>query len=159
MDEVKEWHQARDEEITLRNSRDTWTAYSEALQVEYLDPREAASAYAKLKSLKYKGAIKMYLTAFKALNHQAGSNREGLQDIINEAIPNKIIDIRFYQNPADLSTDEDFLVATYQVGWHVEKLAALKAAKAQRTEAVESGKEKEKKGQKSGKTSGKGRDG
>jgi hypothetical protein len=42
-----------------------------------------------------------------------GSNGEGLQDIINEAIPNEIIDVRFYQNPADLNTDEDFLVVSH----------------------------------------------
>jgi hypothetical protein len=157
-DEAKEWHQARDEEITLRNGRDTWVAYSEVLQAEYLNPREAATAHAKLKALKYKGDIKAYLTAFKALNHQAGSNGEGLQDIINEAIPNEIIDVRFYQNPADLNTDEDFLVATYSAGRHVEKLAALKAAKVAKAAASGSGKEKEKEGQKSGKTSGKARD-
>jgi hypothetical protein len=131
----------------------------ETLQAEYLDPREAVTAHAKLKALKYKGDIKVYLTAFKALNHQAGSNGEGLQDIINEVIPNEIIDVWFYQNPADLNTDEDFLVATYQAGRHVEKLAAVHAAKAEKAAASGSGKEKEKEGQKSRNASGKGRDG
>jgi hypothetical protein len=96
---------------------------------------------------------------FKALNHQAGSNGPGeeLQDIINEAIPNEIIDVRFNQNSANLNTDEDFLVATYQAGQHIGKLAALKAAKAAKVAASGSGKEKE--GQKSEKASGKARDG
>jgi hypothetical protein len=98
-----------------------------------------------------------YLTAFKALNHQAGSNGERLQDIINEAIPNEIIDVRFYQNPSDLNTDEDFLLVTDEAGRHVEKVAALKVAKA--AKAAMSGKEKEKEGQQSGKASGKARDG
>jgi hypothetical protein len=154
--EAKEWHDARVEEITLWNVRDTWLTYSEALQAEYLDPREAVTAHVKLKSLKYKADIKAYLTALKALNHQAGSRVEGLQDIINEAIPNEIIDVRFYQNPADLNTDKDLLVATYQAGQHVEKLTALQTAKAQKAAASGSGKEKEKEGQKSGKTSSKG---
>jgi hypothetical protein len=47
--------------------------------------------------------------------------------------------------------------ATYQAGRHVEKLAALMAAKAAKVAASGSGKEKE--GQKSGKVSGKARDG
>jgi hypothetical protein len=52
-DEAKEWHQARDEEISLRNGRDTWIAYAEAIRDEYVDPREGTTAHAKLKSLKY----------------------------------------------------------------------------------------------------------
>jgi hypothetical protein len=131
-DEAEEWHQARDDIITLANGQDTWAAYSEAIRNEYVDPREGATAHAKLKALRYKGDIKAYLTAFKALNLQAGSNGEGLQDIIDEALPNSIIDVRFYQNPRDLRTDEDFLTATYEAGRHVEKLAALKARKAEK---------------------------
>jgi hypothetical protein len=69
------------------------------------------------------------------------------------------MDVRFYQNPADLNTDENFLVATYQAGRHIEKFAALKSAKTQGSAASGSGNEKEKEGQKSGKTSGKARDG
>jgi hypothetical protein len=129
-DEAEEWHQAWDEIITLANGQDTWAVYSKAIRKEYVDPREGATAHAKLKALKYKGDMKVYLTAFKALNLQAGSNGEGLQDIIDRVLPNNIIDVRFYQNPQDLRTDEDFLTTTYEAGWHVEKLVALKARKA-----------------------------
>jgi hypothetical protein len=67
-----------------------------------------------------------------------------------------IIDIRFYQNSRDLRIDEDFLTATYRVGRHVEKLAALKARKAEKSGSVET---TEKAGQSSGKCSGRGRTG
>jgi hypothetical protein len=119
MNKAKEWHLAWDEEFSQGYSQVTWVVYSEAIQDEYVDPREAATTYANLKFLKYKVNIKLYLIAFKTLNHRAGSNGEGLQDIINDALPNKIIDVRFYQNPADLITDEDFLVATYQAERYV----------------------------------------
>jgi hypothetical protein len=126
--DAKEWHQERDELISP-TGEDTWAAYSEAIQAEYLDQREGATAYAQLKVLEYKGNIKAYLTAFKTLNRRARSSGEGLQDIINEPLPNSIIDVRFYQNPRPLRTDKDFLTATYQAGYHVEELQALKAWK------------------------------
>jgi len=135
-DEAKEWHQSRDDMIASRRGQDTWPAYSEAIQAEYTDPREGATAHAKLKTLKYKNDIKAYLTSFKTLNLQAGSTGEGLQDIINEALPNEIIDVRFYQNPRPLRTDEDFITATYEAGRHVEELQALKARKAAKTPAT-----------------------
>jgi len=135
-DEAKEWHQARDDLIASRHGQDTWGAYSEAILAEYTDPREGATAHAKLKVLKYKNDIKAYLTSFRTLNLQAGSSGEGLQDIINETLPNDIIDVRFYQNPQPLRTDEDFLTATYEAGRHVEELQALKARKAARNAAT-----------------------
>ena len=60
-DEAKEWHQAR---RRLVGDADTWNAYSEALQDEYLNLREAATAFNQLSALRYKGDIKAYLTAF-----------------------------------------------------------------------------------------------
>jgi len=136
--DAKEWHQERDELISP-TGEDTWAAYSEAIQAEYLDQREGATAHAQLKALEYKGNIKAYLTAFKTLNRRAGSSGEGLQDIINEALSNNIIDVRFYQNPRPLRTDEEFLTATYEAGCHVEELQALK----QRKKGKETGKPKD----------------
>jgi hypothetical protein len=158
-DEAKEWHQARDDLITSERGRqDNWVAYSEAIVNEYTDPREGATAHDKLKAFKYKGDIKAYLTSFTTLNRLAGSNGEGLQDIINEALPNEIIDVRFYQNPRALTTDQDFLTATYEAGRHVETLKALKArkdAKASGAPAPKKDKKDDKHGQGSGKGSGK----
>jgi hypothetical protein len=99
----------------------------------YTNPREAATAHDKLKVLKYNGDIKAYLTSFTTLNRLTGSNGEGLQDIINETLPNEIIDVRFYQNPRTLTTDQDLLTATYEAGRHVETLKALKAQKDAKT--------------------------
>jgi len=44
-------------------------------------------------------------------------------------MPNKILEIRFCQNPDEFINDEHFLRATYPAGLHVEKLKALKASK------------------------------
>jgi hypothetical protein len=129
-DEAKEWHQAR---RRLLGANDTWNAYSEAIQGEYLDPREGATAYAKLKTLRYAGDVKAYLTTFRALNIHAGSTGEGLKDIIDQAMPNDIVDMRFAQNRGIITNDEDFLVATYEAGRHVERLRALRAAKSDAT--------------------------
>jgi len=129
--------------IAAQHGQDIWVAYSEAIQNEYTDPREGDTAHAKLKLLKYKNDIKTYLTSFKTLNLQAGSTGEGLQDIINEALPNEIIDVQFYQNPRALRTDEDFLMATYEAGRHVEELQVLKAQKAAKTSAALQGKKEE----------------
>jgi hypothetical protein len=126
--DAKEWHQERDEMVT-ENGEDTWVAYSAAIQAEYLDQREGASAHVQLKALEYKGKVKAYLTAFMTLNRRAGSSGEDMQDIINNALPNNIIDVRFYQDPHLVRTDEDFLVATYEAGRQVEELQALEARK------------------------------
>jgi hypothetical protein len=154
-DEAKAWHHDRDDLITEDpRRRDNWVAYSEAIITEYTDPHEAATAHEQLQNLRYKGDIKAYLTAFKTLNRVAGSNGEGLQSIVNQALPNEIIDVRFYQNPRALTTDQDFLTATYEAGRHVETLKALKARKDTKTTGAPTPK-KDKDGQGSGKGSGK----
>jgi hypothetical protein len=84
-----------------------------------------------------------------------GSNGEGLQDIINEALPNEIIDVPFYQNPRALTTDQDFLTATYKAGRYVETLKALKARKDSKTMGTPTPKKDNKDGQNSEKGSGK----
>ena len=127
-DEAKEWHQAR---RRLVGDADTWNAYSEALQDEYLDPRKAATAFNQLSALRYKGDIKAYLTAFRALNIHARVTGEALQSKVNVALPLEIIDIRFAQNPRLFTEDEPFLVATYEAGRYRENrnlLAKVKAA-------------------------------
>jgi hypothetical protein len=106
--------------------QDNWLAYSEAICNECTEPHEAATAHEQLRQLKYKGDIKAYVTVFKTLNRVAGSNGEGLQHIVNEALPHEIIDVRFYQNPRPLTSDQDFLTATYEAGRPVEPLKALK---------------------------------
>jgi hypothetical protein len=126
-DEAKAWHHDRDDLITEDpRRRDNWVAYSEAIIAEYTDPHEATTAHEQLQNLKYKGDIKAYITAFKTLNRVAGSNGEGLQSIINRALPHDIIDVRFFQNPRPLTTDQDFIQACYEAGKHVEALKALK---------------------------------
>jgi hypothetical protein len=83
-DEAKEWHQHH---VRIRGQNETWNAYQEAIQEEYEDPEEIATAYAKIKALTYKGNIKMYLTSLSALNIHAGATGECLQDLINHARP------------------------------------------------------------------------
>jgi len=127
-DGAKEWHQAR---RRLVGDADTWNAYSEALQDEYLDPREAATAFTQLSALRYKGDIKAYLMAFGALNIHARVTGEALQSKVNVALPLEIIDMRFAQNPRLFTEDEPFLVATYEAGRYRENrnlLAKVKAA-------------------------------
>jgi hypothetical protein len=158
-DEAKAWHLARDDLIMAeRGHQDNWVAYSEAIVNEYTDPREGAAAYDKLRDLKYKGDIKAYLTVFTTLNRLAGSTGEPLQTIINEALPQDITTMRFNQNPRALTTDVDFLTATYEAGRHVETLKALTArvnAKTSGTPTPRKDKKDDKDGQGSGKGSGK----
>jgi len=126
-DEAKEWHQAR---RRLVGDADTWNAYSEVLQDEYLDPREAATAFTQLSALRYKGDIKAYLMAFRALNIHAQVTGEVLQSKVNVALPLEIIDMRFAQNPRLFTEDEPFLVATYEAGRHWENRNLLAKEKA-----------------------------
>jgi len=126
-DEAKEWHQAR---RRLVADEDTWNAYSEAIQDEYLDPREAATAFNQITALRYKGDIKAYLTEFRALNIHARVTGEALQNKVNLALPLEIIDMRFAQNPRLFMEDEPFLVATYEAGRHWENRNLLAKEKA-----------------------------
>jgi len=114
----------------LVEDADTWNAYSEALQDEYLDPREAATAFNQLSALRYKGDIKAYLTAFRALNIHARVTGEALQSKVNVALPLEIIDMCFAQNPRLFTEDEPFLVATYEAGRHWENRNLLAKEKA-----------------------------
>ena len=114
-DEAKEWHQAW---RRLVGDADTWIVYLEAIQDEYLDPSEAATAFNQMSALHYKGDIKVYLTAFRALNIHARVTGEALQNKVNLALPLEIIDMRFAQNPRLFTEDEPFLVATYEAGRH-----------------------------------------
>ena len=111
--------------------KDSWSQYSAAIRTEYLDTREAANAQLKLSQLKYTGDIWAYLTEFRALNNYARATGEGLQEKIDLAMPDSILDMRFAHYLGEFTDDEGFLQATYQAGIQVEKKKALKQAKEQ----------------------------
>jgi hypothetical protein len=123
-DAAKEWHQHRRRTI---GEVDTWADYQAAIQEEYHDPREAAAAFVKLGQLRYKGDVKAYLTAFRALNIHAGATGQGLQQIIDVAMTEDILDMRAAQFRGVLNDDEGFLAATYEAGRQVERNRSLKA--------------------------------
>jgi hypothetical protein len=125
-DEAKAWHHHR--RRTLGNA-DTWIDYQAAIKAHYHDPREAASAHADLGRLRYKGDIRSYFTEFRTLNLIAGATGQGLQEKIDLAMPDEILDMRAVQFKGILSTDEEFLTATEEAGLHVERTKALKATR------------------------------
>lgn len=122
-DEAKAWHHHR--RRVLRTT-DTWAAYQAAIQAEYHDPREAANAHAGLSRLRYKGDIKAYFNEFRTLNLIAGATGQGLQEKIDLAMPDDILDMRAAQFRGVLVADEDFLAATEEAGLQVERNKALK---------------------------------
>jgi len=125
--EAREWHLARELRTRLQ---DTWNAYSEAIQEQYLDPEEASTAYDTLAALRYKGDIKAYLVTLEALNHQAQITGQPLRKMVDLALPSEIISMRFNQNPRPLLEDGPFLSATYEAGRHYESLKKLMQQKA-----------------------------
>ena len=110
---------------------DTWANYAAAIRAEYEDTREAANAQLKLNQLRYAGDIRAYMTEFRALNNYAWATGEGLQEKVNLAMPDSVIDMQFAHYREEFVDDEGFLQATYQVALLVEKKKALKQAKEQ----------------------------
>jgi len=110
---------------------DTWANYSAAIRTEYFDSREAASAQLKLSQLRYSGDIRAYMTEFRALNNLARATGESLQEKIDLAMPEAVIDMRFAHYLGEFADDEGFLHATNQVALQVERKKALKQAKEQ----------------------------
>jgi len=108
---------------------DSWSQYAKAISAEYLDTREAANAQLKLSQLKYTGDIRAYLTEFRALNNYARATGEGLQEKIDLAMPDSVLDMRFSHYLGEFADDEGFLQATYQAALQVEKKKALKTAR------------------------------
>jgi len=108
---------------------DSWSQYATAIRAEYLDTREAANAQLKLSQLKYTGDIRAYLTEFRALNNYARATGEGLQEKIDLAMPDSVLDMRFSHYLREFADNEGFLQATYQAALQVEKKKALKTAR------------------------------
>jgi len=108
---------------------DTWENYSAAIQTEYCNERESADAQLKLGQLKYQGDIRSYMTEFRALNLYAHAKGESLQEKVNLAMPESVIDMRFAHYLEDFADDEGFLQATYQAALQVEKKKALRLAR------------------------------
>ena len=79
--------------------------------------------------LKYAGDIRAYMTDFRALNRYARTTGEGLQEKIDLAMPDAILDMRFAHYMGEFTDDESFLFATYQAGLQIEKKKALKQAR------------------------------
>jgi len=122
--------------MTLRES-DTWANYVAAIRAEYEDTREVANAQLKLNQLKYAYDIRAYMTEFRALNNYTRATGEGLQEKVNLAMPDSVIDMQFAHYREEFADDEGFLQATYQAVLLVEKKKALKQAKEQmRTGAI-----------------------
>jgi len=100
--------------------KDSWSQYAAAIRAEYLDTREAANAQLKLSQLKYTGDIGAYLTEFRALNNYARATGEGLQEKIDLAMPESVLDMRFAHYLGEFADDEGFLQAMYQAALQVE---------------------------------------
>jgi len=117
-DTAKAWHLNRYQDL---GDTDIWVNYVSAIRTEYHNEREGADAQLKLGQLKYQGSIRTYMTEFQALNNFARATGEGLQEKVDMAMPDSILDMRFNQNEEDPIDDEDFLQATYRAGIQVEK--------------------------------------
>ena len=99
-----------------------------AIRTEYHNEREAANAQLKLGQLKYHGNIRSYMMELRALNLYARATRECLQEKVNLAMPESVMDMRFAHYLEDFADDEAFLQATYQAALQVEKKKALRSA-------------------------------
>jgi len=110
---------------------DSGANYCAAIRTEYFDSREAASAQLKLSQLKYSGDIRAYMTELQALNNLARATGESLQEKIDLAMPEAVIDMRFAHYLGEFADDEGFLQATHQAALQVERKKALKQAKEQ----------------------------
>jgi len=116
---------------TTLGENDTWANYAADIRTEYFDSREAANAQLKLSQLKYTGDIRAYMTEFQALNNYTRATGEGLQEKVDMAMPDAVLDMRFAHYLGEFADDEGFLQATYQAGLQVEKKKALRQAKEQ----------------------------
>jgi len=99
---------------TTLGDNDTWANYSADIRTEYFDSREAVNAQLKLNQLKYMGDIRAYMTELRALNNYARATGEGLQEKVDMAMPDTILDMRFAHYMGEFADDEGFLQATYQ---------------------------------------------
>jgi len=125
-DKALVWHLHRNREL---RDNDTRANYSAAIRTEYRNEREAADAQLKLGQLKYQGDIWAYMTEFRALNNYTRAAGEGLQEKVNIAMPDSVLDMRFARYLEDFADDEGLLQATYQVALQVEKKKALRLAR------------------------------
>jgi len=110
---------------------DTWANYSAAIRTEYFASWQAAGPQLKPSQLRYIGDIRAYMTEFRALNKFARATGESLQEKIDLAMPEAVIDMRFTHYLGEFTGDEGFLHATYQAALQVERKKALKQAKEQ----------------------------
>jgi hypothetical protein len=101
METMLSWHLHRYREL---GNTDIWVNYSAAIRGEYHDTSEVADAQLKLGQLKYQGSIRAYLTEFCTLNVSTRATGEGLQEKINRAMPDSILDMRLNQNKEDSKT-------------------------------------------------------
>ena len=120
------WHLHRYREL---GENDIWVNYTTAIRAEYQNEREAADAQLKLGQLKYQGPIRGYLTEFRALNNFTRATSKALDEKVNLAMPDAVLDMRFAHYLEDFADDEGFLQASHQLGVQLEKKKALKAAR------------------------------
>ena len=71
------------------------------------------------------------MTEFWALNNYARATGESLQEKIDLAMTDAVLDMRFAHYMGEFGDDEGFLEATYQAALQVEKKKALKQAREQ----------------------------
>jgi len=110
---------------------DSWSKYSAAIRAEYLDTQEAANAQLKVSQLWYTGDIRAYMTEFRAFNNYAQATGDGLQEKVDLAMMDAILDMQFAHYLGEFADDKGFLQVTYQAALQVEKKKALKQAREQ----------------------------
>jgi len=84
-----------------------------------------------LGQLRYQASIRAYLTEFRALNNFARATGEVLQENVDLAMPDAVLDMRSAHYLEDFADNEGFLQATHQAGLQVEKKKALRLVREQ----------------------------
>ena len=146
------FHQHRLRQHREQGQEDTWEAYSEAVRIRFTDPAEKQKSIAKLRQLAYKRDTARYITEVLDLNAVAKLSGRPLREIIERALPEKIIELIAMSQEGEPDDDDDdaYFNALRKAGRHYDKYSARKRdessipAATHKSKAEDKPKEKEK---------------
>src|SRR5204863_3222840 len=91
--EAKLWYLARGKKLRKQKLVDTWSEFTQAIQLRYEDKLEEERDARKMQTLKYEDNIQNFLTSFDSLNTTVGLSGVSMRNMVLGKIPEGIIDI------------------------------------------------------------------
>ena len=120
-DDTLLWYEARERLLDLRESQDSWKAFSSKLEARFTNKQEIAKDHKRILALKYEGSIQTFFAKLDELNSRVGLNGKAYKKVITDMMPSDMFDIILNKYGTIPSNENDLRSVVMKAGIIIEK--------------------------------------